>query len=73
MSTKKIKKVTDTSIIFKKRLKMQFFGYCLLAHSSANVIFLLKIAKDISNIWVKYLTLANTGWDLPMIDEYQKF
>ena len=67
------KKFTDQSIIFKKHLKIWFSAYYMLSQIASNEIFLVEIPNDISFLCVKYLTSADVGWSLPLIDKNQKF
>ena len=44
----------------------------MLPHKRSNQIFLLKIPHEITSSRVTYLTSADIGLDLPMIDKNQK-
>ena len=52
---------------------MRFFAYHMLPQAASNEIFLEKVPHDISSLCVKYPTVADGGWGLPMIDKNQKF
>ena len=64
---------SDQSIIYKKHLKIRFSAYYMLPQIASNEIFLVEIPNATSFLCVKYLTSADVGWSLPLIDKNQKF